>query len=196
MTNEKDEIEIVTDEEEESLPALPDLQKKIKKLKDDLKNCEEEKKEYLEGWQRAKADYINYRKDEQKRFVEMMQFATAGLILEVLPVLDSFAALENIFKGELRLSEDERGSALKHIPKETEQGILLIRIQLEDILKKQGLEQMKVGVGENFNPELHESIGEIESDMNEGKVAEVVQKGYLFQGKVLRPARVKIAKGN
>lgn len=174
MADEKEEIEIVTEEEEGN---LPDLQKKVKKLKEDWKNCEAERKEYLEGWQRAKADYLNYRKDEGKRFQEMAIFVTAGLIQEVLPVLDSF------------------NLALNHnLAPETEKGVLLIRSQLEDILKKRGWEQIKVEPGEDFNPELHESIGEIESDLTEGKVAEEIQKGYLFQGKVLRPARVKIFK--
>lgn len=170
----KDEIEIVTDEDESN---LPDLQKKVKKLKEDLKKCEAEKKEYLEGWQRAKADYINYRKDEGKRFGEMAVFVNAGFIQEVLPVLDSFSL------------------ALSHgLAPEAEKGILLIRSQLEDVLKKRGLEQIKVTPGEDFNPEKHESIGEMESDFPEGKITEEIQKGYLFQGKVLRPAIVKIAK--
>lgn len=168
----KDEIEIVTDEEN----IGPDLQKKVKKLKEELKRCETERKEYLEGWQRAKADFINYRKDEQKRFTEVMQFTTAEFILELLPVLDSF------------------DSALKHMPKEVEQGVLLVRTQFEDILKKLGLEQTKVVIGEDFSPELHESVGEMESDLPEGKIAEVIQKGYLLREKILRPARVKIAK--
>ena len=172
--NDQNEIEIVADEEEGN---LPDLQKKIKKLKEDLKRCEAERKEYLEGWQRAKADFINYRKDEQKRFAEMMQFATAEFILETLPVLDSF---------DLAISHG--------LPAETEKGILLISSQLEDLLKKRGLEEINTVVGEDFSPERHESTGEMESDLEEGKVAEVVQKGYLFQGRVLRPSRVKISK--
>lgn len=170
---EKEELEIVVDQENE----LPDWQKKTATLKDDLKKCETERKEYLEGWQRAKADFINYRKDEGKRFGEMAVFVNAGFIQEVLPVLDSF------------------NLALSHgLAPETEKGILLIRSQLEEVLKKRGLEEIKVAPGENFNPEKHESIGEIESDLPEGKIAEEIQKGYLFQGKVLRPARIRIAK--
>lgn len=170
----KDEIEIVADEEESN---LPDLQKKIKKLKEDLKRCETERKEYLEGWQRAKADFINYRKDEQRRFAETVQFATAGLVSEILPVLDSFDLALNY-----------------NLPPETEKGVLLIRSQLADILKKRGLEEIPIKLGEELNPEKHESIGEIESNKPAGTVAEISQKGYLFRDRVLRPAKIRIAK--
>lgn len=173
-TTKKDEVELIPDEEGD----FPDLQKKLKKLKEELKKCEAERKEYLEGWQRAKADFINYRHDEGKRFEDMGRFVTAGLVQEVLPVLDSFDL------------------ALGHgLPAEIEKGVLLIRSQFEDILKKRGLETIEVKAGEKFNPEKHESIGEVESDLPQGTVAEVVQRGYLFRGRVLRPARVRLSKG-
>ncbi len=167
------EVEFVPDEEN----SLPDLHKKVKKTKEELKKCETERKEYLEGWQRAKADFINYKNDEGRRFEDMARFVTTGLIQEVLPVLDNFDL------------------ALGHgLPSEIERGVLLIRSQFEDILKKRGLEQIKVAVGEEFNPEKHESIGEVESDKSAGTIAEVVQRGYFFREKVLRPARVRLAK--
>lgn len=169
----KEEIELVPDEEGD----LPDLQKKIKKIKEGLKRCELERKEYLEGWQRAKADHINYKNDEGRRFEDMARFVTAGLVQEILPVLDSFDL------------------ALGHgLPPDLERGVLLIRSQFEDILKKRGLEEMHVALGEDFNPERHESIGEIESEVLPGRIAEVVQRGYKFRDRVLRPVRVRIAK--
>lgn len=169
-----EDLEMIPDEEN----LTPDVQIKLKKLKDALKKCETERKEYLEGWQRAKADHINYRKDEGKRFEDMAQFVTAGLVREILPVLDSF---------DLALSHE--------LPKEVEKGMLLIRSQLEDILQKRGFNEIEVKEGDEFSPEKHESIGEVESKEPEGKVAEIVQRGYLFREKVLRPARVRISKG-
>lgn len=169
-----EEVEIVPDEEGD----IPDLQKKIKKLKENLKKCEVERKEYLEGWQRAKADHINYKNDEGKRIEDMARFITAGFIQEVLPVLDSFDL------------------ALMHgLPSDVEKGVLLIKSQFEDILKKRGLDRIEVKDGEEFNPEKHESIGEEESDKPTGTVTEVVQRGYVFRDRVLRPARVRISKG-
>jgi len=174
MTDEKDDVELISDEEGEG----PELQGKIKKLKTDLKKCESEKKEYLDGWQRAKADFINFRNDEGKRMEDMARFITVGFVQDVLPVLDSF---------ELALSHG--------MPPETEKGILLIRAQFMDVLKKRGLEEISAASGDAFNPERHESIGEMESDAPEGAIAEVVQKGYMIRGRVLRPARVRLSKG-
>lgn len=167
------DLELTPDEESMG----EEVKNKIRKAKNELKQCEAEKKEYLDGWQRAKADFINYKKDEAKRFESMAEFLTAGIMGDIIPVLDSFDL------------------ALKHeLPKETERGFTLIRSQLEDILKKSGITAIKVNLGDQFNTSLHESVGEIESDFPEEAVAEIIQKGYLFGEKVLRPARVKISK--
>lgn len=145
--------------------------------KEELKQCELKCKEYLEGWQRAKADFINYKNDEAKRFEDMGRFVTGGLIQDILPVLDSF---DLAFQYKM--------------PPEIERGVLLIRSQFEDVLKKRGFEEIAVAKNEMFNPEKHESIGEMESDAPEGTIAEVVQKGYFLRGRVLRPARVRLSK--
>ena len=181
-----DEIELVPDEE----GNLPDLQKKVKSVKEDLKRCETEKKEYLEGWQRAKADYINFRNDEGRRMEDMSRFISAELIQEMLPVFDSFDLAFRIFT----LQNSGGQAPLHKLPSDVERGVLLIRSQFADILRKRGLEQIKVEPGEQFNPERHESVGEIESEHPEGTVAEEVQKGYLLRGKIIRPTRVRLAK--
>ena len=167
------DMELIPDEE----AVLPDLRARIKKLKDDLSRCEAERREYLDGWQRAKADLINYKKDESKRFAETVQFVSVAAMQELLPVLDSF------------------DMALAHaMAPETEKGILLIRSQLTDILKKQGLEEIIVADGEAFDPQKHESVGETESQHPAGAIAEIVQKGYAVAGRIIRPARVKLAR--
>lgn len=170
-----DETEIIPDEESIS---TTDVASRLKTAKEKLKQCETERKEYLDGWQRAKADHINYRKDEAKRFEDMARFIVSGFLIDLLPALDSF---------EIALGHE--------MPKDAERGILIIRSQLEDILKKRGLSDILVKEGEVFNPEMHESIGEADSPHPAGTVAETVQKGYLFQKKVLRPARVRLSKG-
>lgn len=181
MTNKNEPIadhdmEFIPDEEGE----LPDLQKKIKKLKDDLKTCDVERKEYLDGWQRAKADYINYKKDDGKRFEDIIRFSAAAMIEDILPVLDSF---------ELALRDEKE---------KNNQGFLLIRSQLFDVLKKKGLEIIEARAGDPFNPQKHESIGEmeIENEYPAGTVAQVVQMGYSLAGRIIRPARVKLIKSH
>lgn len=168
------DVEMVPDDESD-ISAVSD---KIKKLKEELKKCETERKEYLNGWQRAKADFINYRKDEGARFEDMARFVTAGLIQDILPVLDSF---------DLALSHG--------IPKDVEKGILLIRSQFMDVMQKRGLEEIH-SLGKKFDPEYHESVGEVVSEKEECVVAEEIQKGYMLKGKILRPARVKITVKN
>lgn len=168
-----EDIEFIPDEE--GIPQ--ELAGKMKKLREELKKCESERKEYLEGWQRAKADYINFKKDEGKRFEDMARFVTASIVEEFLPVLDSFDL------------------AFQHgVSKEVEKGIMLIRSQFEDVLRKRGIEEIIVKAGDPFDPAKHESVGETKSEHPPGTIADVVQKGYVFRERVMRPARVRLAK--
>jgi len=145
---------------------------------DELSKCQKEREEYLDGWKRAKAELLNYKKDEAKRFETVVKLANEGLINDLLGVLDSFdlglAALE------------KEGLAQK--------GMYLIRSQLEDILKSYGLERIVILMSQAFDPARQEAIVEVESDQPTGTVIEEVGKGYLLNGRVIRPARVKIAK--
>jgi molecular chaperone GrpE len=145
---------------------------KLKKAKDKLKTCEYERAEYLAGWQRAKADYINLQREHEKKIADYFKFANEGLILELLPVLDSFeAAIKN--------GKDN--------------GIKNLYNQLLNILKNNGLEQIKA-LGEKFNPELHEAVETLKSDKGEGIVIEEIQKGYKLHNKVIRPSKVRVGK--
>jgi len=183
-----EDIEFILDEE--GIPQ--ELAGKIKKLKEESKRCETERKEYLEGWQRAKADFINFKKDEGKRFEDMARFVTASIIEEFLPVLDSFDLALSTFS-----SQNLEGQALAHgVPKEVEKGIMLIRSQFEDVLRKRGIEEITVGAGDPFDPAKHESVGELKSEHPPGTIADVVQKGYVFRERVMRPARVRLAKAD
>jgi len=151
----------------------------VKELKRKLEGMEKERDEYLNGWRRAKADLINYKNDELKRLEEVVKFGNEDLIRDCITVLDSFdlaiVALEKAGKGD--------------------RGVSMIRGQLEDALKRRGVERMVVSVGQTFDPALHESIGEAETGaVSSGMVAEEVERGYLMHGRVLRPARVKLAK--
>lgn len=147
----------------------------------ELNECKVQAQEYLNGWQRTKADFINYKNDEGRRLEDMARFMTKSLVMDVLPVLDSFDLA-------CQQMESKQGS------EQEIKGILLIRSQLLDVLKKRGVEVIPLHPGDTFNPELHEALGEVQSDLPEGVVAEEFQKGYVLQGKVIRPARVRLAK--
>jgi len=170
MTEEKDDIIFEEGEGEEANPA-----ELIKKLREKLKKCGIEKQEYLAGWQRAKADFINARKEEKENLQEFIKFSEQNLIIELLVLIDSF---DGLFKH----GKDYDG--VKNIYK-----------QLLDILKSRGVESIEC-LGKDFNPEEQESIGEIEVDNQEkeGKIIEEIRKGYKMHNKIIRPAQVKIGK--
>lgn len=145
-----------------------------------VSDCEKQHDEYLDGWKRAKADLINYKKDESRRFEAIVKFANEAIVKDLITVLDSFDLALVTFSSE----EDSK----------TQKGLYLIRRQLEDILKLSGLERVIISVGQPFDPSLQEAVAEVESDKASGTVVEEVEKGYTLHGKLIRPARVKVAK--
>jgi len=151
------------------------FEKKLKKIKDKLKFCEKERAEYLAGWQRAKADLINYKKEQEQKNSAFFKFANENLIIEILLVLDSFE------------------QALKHTQraKGKDEGILQLYNQLKNILKNQGLEEIET-IGKKFNPELHEAIEEGKG--KKGIIIKELQKGYSLNKKTIRPSKVKVGK--
>ena len=150
-----------------------------KDLKQELESYKKQAEENLIGWQRAKADFLNYKKDQEKYVSEFRKYASEDVLISILPTIDNFEL------------------AIKHMPKELEEsdwtaGIICIKSQLENILKEIGLEEIKA-VGEKFDPSLFESVGEKESDQKEGIIIAEVQKGYRMSGKVVRVGKVVVA---
>lgn len=162
----------------------------LEEFKEKLKECQKKKEEYLAGWQRARADFLNYKKEEMERIKEILKYAAEDLVLKILPILDNFDLIEKKLPENLKADINVRG-------------ILQIRNQILSLLKNQGIEEIKT-VGEKFDPNFMEAVEEVEpvggSTENEkekgksGIVLEEVQKGYKLLGKVLRPARVKVVK--
>jgi len=163
--DDKEKIEYVSEED------LDGAEKKVKKIKEKLKLCEKERAEYLAGWQRAKADYLNLQREYEKKIADCFKFANHQLILELLPFLDSFeAAVKN--------GKDE---GIKHLYN-----------QLLSVLKSNGLEEINT-VGEKFNPEIHEAVEIVKAEKEEGTIIEEIQRGYKFHGKLIRASKVKVA---
>lgn len=148
-------------------------------IEDETKEEVKTQEEYLDGWKRAKAELLNYKKDEAKRFESIIKFSNESLVKELLTVLDSFDLAVN------SLEEDSKA----------QKGFYLIKSQLEDILKRNGVEKIKVEIGEVFNPEFHEAIASVNSDKPADTIIEEIESGYILNGKVIRPVRVKISKG-
>ena len=134
-------------------------------------------KELEERVMRLQAEFENYKKRAARENEMVRENASAEVILKVLPLVDEF---------EIAMGHIDKASS-----KEFKQGMELIYVKLLEMLKKEGVEQMKT-LGEHFDPYKHDAIragvGEV------GKVVEVVQKGYSFKNKVLRHAKVVVGK--
>jgi molecular chaperone GrpE len=151
----------------------------INTLKAALEESESKAAEYLDGWQRARAEFANFKKRTERERIQTRQNITGDIAKQYLAVVDDL----------------ER--ALKERPQDGDatfaEGIELIYRKLTTVLEIQGVKPMQAE-GEIFDPTLHEAIAQSESDEHEsGQIIEVVQCGYLIGDRVLRPAMVRVA---
>lgn len=151
-----------------------------KKKLSELEKVQRQAKEYLEGWQRAKADYINLKREYEKKQKQLMDFAKINFVMDVLPIYDNL---------KLALSHAKNGS------KEND-----IRIGIEHIVNqfKEFLDNFEIKeiptIGERFNPEFHEAVKkEKKEGIESGIIIEEVKSGYMLKDKVLIPSKVVVA---
>ncbi len=157
------------------------MDEKQDKLQKELEECQKKCKEYLDGWKRAKADLINYKKEESQRMEEFGRYNRQAFVFSLLPILDNLDLAEKNLSADLQNDEQVKG-------------LLMIKKQLEDFLKTNGVEAIDA-VGQKFNPELHEAAQMAEcEDVQSGAIVEEMQKGYMIDGCLLRPAKVKVSK--
>ena len=155
---------------------------KNKKDADKLKKCQEEKQEYLDGWQRARAEVANLKKVHAE---EKLLFTTLGkqqIVEDLIPMLDNFqAAFSN-------------KNAWEQVPETWRVGVEYIYKQFIETLQNNGVEEFG-SVGDEFNNELHEAVEMVSGDENDAKagtVTEVIQSGYKIKDRIVRPAKVKV----
>lgn len=159
-------------------PQMLEESDEVKEIKEKLEKLEKERDEYLNGWQRAKADFANYKKEERERFDEVLKYSGKEMLSELITVMDSF---------DLALSTLEKNGPV-------EKGIYMIRAQFGDALKKRGLERIACKPGDKFDPAVHEAITEVESDLPAGSIVSEIEAGYKLFEKVLRATRVVVSK--
>lgn len=183
--DEGEEAEFVPEEDSTS-PDIDDVEgdtsAPLKKLKAELKECNKERKEYLEGWQRAKADYLNSKKRFDDERVQTVKRAQLSLIEELLPLCDSF---EMALKGG-EGSPEENGGAWKT-------GLTQIQTQLTSLLGKLDVRPIEA-LGELFDPYKHEALSSqpVGTEGEHDRVLQVLQKGYTQGDTLIRPAKVII----
>jgi molecular chaperone GrpE len=138
--------------------------------------------EYLEHLQRVKAEYDNYRKRILREQTRAVEFATEGLMVRLLEVLDEFELA-------LGAAEQEEEASERYV-----HGVHMVYAKLLDLLKAEGLERIDAA-GRPFDPALHEALlqGDGPED-GEPYVADVLRTGYRLKGRVVRPAGVKVAR--
>lgn len=136
--------------------------------------------EHLDGWKRAKADYLNLKKQSDKEKMEVAQFAQAAAVMRFLPIYDNLKRLAAHIPDEQKSEEWVKG--LLHIQK-----------QFEDVLKQMGIEPIPT-VGHDFDPNLHHAVQKVKKDdLPSGAIVAELGSGFKLAGRVLEPAKVVVA---
>ena len=152
-----------------------------KESKTESPGVEEKAKENIDQLLRFKADFENTKKRLERDKQEAVKFANEKLLIEILPIMDNLdRAMASLIEG--------------HDPEKVAQGLKMAQQELHQVLEGHGVQIVK-GVGEEFDPRFHEAVGEMEKKgSKEGDIVEEIQRGYLLNGRLIRPSRVRIAK--
>ena len=148
-------------------------------LEEQLEAEKQKAAEYLASWQRAQADFINYKRRVEQERSEFNSYANTTLILNILPVLDD---LERAIEAmPVKIARTEWG-----------EGIKLVEQKFKTILQGQGVIPM-ISVGEVFDPNIHEALRQEKGE--EGIILDEFQRGYMMGERVIRPAKVVVGNG-
>jgi molecular chaperone GrpE len=173
MTYEPDNLDEFEEEFDDASAASDDddVEAAAEVLENDLASIAAQRDEYLALAQRLQAEFENYKKQTMKRNTEVVEHASSQLASKLLPVLDGFdnAIIQGI------------------------DGISPLHKAMFDVLQKEGLEVIDTD-GVAFDPNLHEAVMHEAADENDAEpiVSETLRTGYLWKGRVLRPAMVKV----
>ena len=154
---------------------------RVKKLKKQIKFLTKEKSDYLLGWQKARADLVNTSKRLEQEKANHLKWANAGLMSDLIPVLDSF---------DMAMANKE---VWESVDKNWRIGVEYIKTQIDKVLADYGLEKI-TPTGELFSPDLHEAVEELDAEdaSLDHRVSSVKQVGYMLDGKLIRPAKVAV----
>ena len=165
-------------EPEEELGDLGAAQAKIKKLRGELERIKKERQEYLDGWQRCKADSINARKDASASASRVAETLREALVHDIIPVLDSFDMAASSEQWDT--VEPGWRSGMEHV-----------RNQLIDALERHGIRRFG-RIGDLFDPLYHDIVQETDGPGEQHSVLKIVRSGYKTGDRILRPAQVII----
>ncbi|MBS6610997.1 MULTISPECIES: nucleotide exchange factor GrpE [Peptoniphilus] len=179
MTNDDIKKEDVLDEENLEKDETEEIENEegSEEVKEEASDEDEKYKNLMDKFMRLQADFSNYKRRTETQKSEFVELGVKKIVNDLLPVIDNFErAMDSI--GDKDSTYD---------------GIRMIKDQLTDVLKNEGIVEMKA-LGEEFDPMYHHAVLTEDSDEYEsGYVIEVLQKGYLIDDKTLRPAMVKVS---
>ena len=164
----------------ENEKLLIDTEEKLSENEKTIQEKDNLSKEYLRHLERMQADFANYKKRQEIKQKEFIEFANAELLNNLLSVVD------NLERALSSAADDKNAQAVKD-------GVNNTLKEFHNILNKEGVKPMQ-SIGHRFDPYQHEAVMKTETDKHsEDIVTEEFQKGYYLKSKVLRPAMVKVA---
>ncbi|MEM3437049.1 MAG: nucleotide exchange factor GrpE [Nitrososphaerales archaeon] len=156
------------------------LENELNELKKALKEEHERAEDYLNKLKYLQADFENYQKRVNKEMLDLVKYGNERLMVKLLNIIDD---LERSIK--FSKESDNKESLIE--------GVEMVLKSLKEILKKEGLEEIEA-IGKNFDPNLHEAVAYIQTnEYPVNTVIEEIRKGYLLNGKLIRPSMVKVA---
>ena len=168
---------------EKALDFIEQFRSQTDELVKQKEQSDKKAAEYLERLQHLQADMENLQKMTKRQIDSVTRQASEGVLLKLLPSLDALQQATKIA---------QTGNSLS--PEEISVGLKMLLKQLLEVLKSEGLDEIPA-LGELLNPQRHEVVSFVEtSDMPENTVVEEVRKGYLLNGKVIRPSLVVVSK--
>lgn len=157
-----------------------DVEQDIQALRAQVDQLQKELEETKNSYLRALADFDNYKKRQREDVLRQVSWGKESLLLQIIAIADNL-------ERALEASQSHKD------PDALLEGLNLILRQMQDLLRKEGIEPIDAE-GQEFNPELHEAIMRDSSgDYPENTVIEEFQKGYTFDGRVIRPSKVKVS---
>lgn len=161
----------------DTMPETP-----VAEVNAELEAAKKQAAEYLDGWQRSRAEFANYKKRQENELSQLRSFATADLIKRLLPVMDDFDRASKTMPD-----------SLKHMT--WMEGLMLVHRKLQLVLESEGVKAIEIKPNDVFDPNIHEAISQDDADgIESGHVIEELQKGYKQGERVIRPTLVRVAR--
>ena len=173
--NENENVEL-----EQQIPSNFDESISFEGLDTKYVELQKQLEELTDKYYRANADFENIKKRFEKEKADIATYANEKFARDLLPVIDALEMAVN-FETE----GDEYAAKIK-------EGIYITIDQFKKCFEKNGITAIEAN--EDFDPNFHNAMLQVESDVEKGKIVQVIQKGYLINGRILRPAMVSIAK--